>query len=222
MEAIRESRTSGDAVAAADAPAGVGPVPPAVRLSIAAGLALLAGMLTSFGQAVPGLGTLANAAGPWFVVAGLLVLLSGRYRRPALPMVLGVVVLELMHVGYWAATNLRGYPDSLSVTNFWVLMGIPAGLLAGAVVWAIRSGHPRWRAAALGVTGAVLVGEGVRALLEVAATTGTTFWTVEIVAGVVVVAAGVLTARTPIARVVALGTGILGALGVLGGYLLLA
>ncbi|MFJ4221326.1 DUF6518 family protein [Curtobacterium luteum] len=196
-------------------------VPPAIRVTMATGLALLAGVLCSFGQAVPGLGQLANSAGPWFVVAALLVLLAGLHRRPVLPMVLGVVFLELMHVGYWAATNLRGYPDSLSVTNFWVLIGVPAGLLAGAVVWAVRSSSAWWRAAAAGVTGAVLVGEGVRALLQVAATTGTAFWTIEIVVGAAVIVAGVCTARTPTSRVVALGTGVLGALGVLAVYLLL-
>lgn len=196
-------------------------MPVAARVGTATGLALLAGMLCSYGQAVPGLGEFANSAGPWFVVAGLLVLLAGLHRRPAVPMVLGVVFLELMHVGYWAATNLRGYPDHLSVTNFWVLMGVPAGLLAGAVVWALRSGSGRLAAAATGVTGAVLVGEGVRALLQVAATTGTTFWTIEIVVGAALVVAGVARARTPLARVIALGSGVLGALGVLGAYLLL-
>ncbi len=222
MEAIREPRTSVDAVSAtAAAPGAEGHVPPAARLSIASGLALLAGMLCSFGQAVPGLGVLSNSAGPWFVVAALLVLLVGQHRRPALPMVLGVVFLQLMHVGYWATTNLRGYPDVLSVTNPWVLLGVPAGLLAGAVVWALRSAPAPFGAAAAGVSGAVLVGEGVRGLLQVAATTGTTFWTAEILAGVVVVGAGVLTARTPLTRVVALGTGLLGAMGVLGVYLLL-
>lgn len=196
-------------------------MPVAARVGTATGLALLAGMLCSYGQAVPGLGEFANSAGPWFVVAGLLVLLSGLHRRPAIPMVLGVVFLELMHVGYWAATNLRGYADFLSLTNFWVLIGIPAGLLAGLVVWALRSGSGRLAAAAIGVTGAVLVGEGVRALLRIADTTGTTFWTIEIVVGAAVVVVGVLTARSPIDRVVALGTGVVASLGVLGAYLLL-
>lgn len=196
-------------------------MPAAARVGTATGLALLAGMLCSSGQAVPGLGEFANSAAPWFVVAGLLVLLSGLHRRPVVPTVLGVVFLELMHVGYWAATNLRGYTDFLSVTNVWVLMGIPAGLLAGLVVWALRSGSGRLAAAATGVTGAVLVGEGVRALLRVADTTGTTFWTIEIVVGAAVVLVGVLTARSPIDRVVALGTGVIGSLGVLGAYLLL-
>lgn len=196
-------------------------MPVAARIGTATGLALLAGMLCSYGQAVPGLGVLANSAGPWFVVAGLLVLLARVHRRPVLPMLLGVVFLELMHVGYWAATNLRGYPDVLAVTNSWVVMGVPAGVLAGAVVWALRSGSGRWRAAAWGVSGAVLVGEGVRALLQVAATTGTTSWTIEIAVGAVLVAAGVVTARTPLARVIALGSGVLGALGVLVVYLAL-
>ncbi|WP_420369837.1 DUF6518 family protein [Curtobacterium sp. L1-20] len=199
-------------------------VPAAARVSIALTGALLAGVLTSFGQAVPGLSSLANAAGPWFVVAGALCLLAGvRAGRAALPlaMVLGVVLLELMHVGYWATSNLRGFPDVLSITNPWVLLGVPAGLLAGAVAVSVRARDTRWRGPALGVTAAVLVGEGVRALLQVAATTGTVTWVVEILAGVAVLLVAVLTARTAGRRVLALGTGVVGSVGVLAVYLAL-
>jgi hypothetical protein len=206
-------------------PAPVHRVPVAARVSMALTGALLAGVLTSFGQAVPGLSSLSNSAGPWFVVAAALCLLagarSGRWVTPA-AMVLGVVLLELMHVGYWATTNLRGYPDVLSITNFWVLMGVPAGLLAGAVAVALRSRDVGWRGAALGTTAAVLVGEGVRALLQVADTTGPVTWVVEIVVGLAVVVFAVVTARTPLGRIVALGTGVLGTVAVLGAYLLLA
>lgn len=198
----------------------VAPVPLAARTTMALGGALLAGALSSFGQAVPGLSSLANSAGPWFLVALALVLLV-RPRRWWVAMPLGVVVLELMHVGYWATTVLRGFPDVLSITNFWVLIGIPAGLLAGAVALAVRSPDGRWRGAALGVTAAVLIGEGARALLQVADTTGVAFWVVEIVAGAVVLVLGVLTARSPSGRVLALGTGVVGTAGVLSALLLL-
>lgn len=199
-------------------------VPPAARVTMALTGSLLAGVLTSFGQAVPGLSTVANSAGPWFVVAVLLCVLAGvRAGRVALPLasVLGVVLLELMHVGYWATTNLRGFPDVLSITNFWVLMGVPAGILAGVVAVAVRAPDLWWRGAALGATAAVLVGEGVRALLQVADTTGPVTWVVEIVVGLAVLVVAVLTARTPLGRVVALGTGVVGTVGVLGAYLLL-
>lgn len=208
-------RPATDAVAA---------VPAAARVSMALTGALLAGVLTSFGQAVPGLSSVSNSAGPWFVVAVALCVLAGvRVGRVALPlaMLLGVVLLELMHVGYWATSNLRGYPDFLSITNFWVLMGVPAGLLAGAVAVSVRAPDVRWRGAALGVTAAILVGEGVRALLQIAATTGVVTWIVEIAVGVGVLAFAVLTARTPLGRVVALGTGVLGTVGVLAAYLAL-
>lgn len=208
-------------------PHGAGPsrsVPPAARISMALTGALLAGVLTSFGQALPGLSTVSNSAGPWFAVAVVLCMVAGvRLGRPTLAaaMVLGVVLLELMHVGYWATTNLRGYPDVLSITNFWVLMGIPAGVLAGAVAVAVRSPDVRWRGAALGATAAVLVGEGIRALLQVADTTGPVAWVVEIAVGIAVLVTAVATARTPVGRVVALGTGVLGTVGVLGAFLLL-
>ncbi|MBF4606009.1 DUF6518 family protein [Curtobacterium sp. VKM Ac-1393] len=199
-------------------------VPALVRVTMALSGALLAGVLTSFGQSVPALSSVANSAGPWFVVAVALCIGAGaRAGRLALPlaMVLGVVLLELMHVGYWATTNLRGYPDFLSLTNPWVLLGIPAGLLAGAVAVFVRSGDARWRAGAFGVTAAILIGEGTRALLHVVATTGPVTWVVEIVVGVLLLAVGVVTARSSVGRVIALGTGVVGTVGVLGAYLLL-
>lgn len=198
-------------------------VPAFARLTMALGGALLAGVLTSYGQAVPGLSTVSNSAGPWFVVAVALLLLMGvRIGRVGLPvaMVSGVVLLELMHIGYWATSNLRGYPDFLSITNFWVLMAVPAGALAGAVAVLVRSADGRWRGAAFGAVAAVLIGEGMRALLRVAATTGVVAWVVEIAVGVAVLIAGVVVARSPAGRVVALGVGVVGTVGVLGAYLL--
>lgn len=200
------------------------PVPRVVRVSIALTTAVLVGVLTSFGQAVPALAVVSNSAGPWFVVAVALCALAGvRVRRSGLVVaaVLGIVSLELMHVGYWAATNLRGYPDVLSVTNPWVVLGVPAGILAGAVAVGLRASDGRWRAAALGVTAAILVGEGVRAVLRVADDATMTAWIAQVVLGAVVLVVATLTARTPVARIVALGTGILGAVGVLAAYLVL-
>ncbi|WP_412872631.1 DUF6518 family protein [Curtobacterium flaccumfaciens] len=199
-------------------------VPAVVRVTIALSGAFLAGVLTSFGQAVPALAAVSNSAGPWFLVAALLCLVAGvRGGRVALPlaMVLGVVLLELMHVGYWATTVLRGFPDVLSITNPWVLLGVPAGLLAGAAAVAVRSRDARWRAGALGVTAAVLVGEGIRGLLQVAVTTGHGTWVVEIVVGVALLGIRVLGTRSPVGRVVALGTGVVGTVAVLGAYLVL-
>jgi uncharacterized protein YacL len=164
------------------------------------------------------LGSLSNSAGPWFVASLLLVLIV---RLPLLPaMLLGVVCLELMHVGYWWATTLRGYPDFLSITNFWVLMGVPAGILAGLTATWLRRQH--WqRAVAFGLVVAVLVGEGIRGVLQVAATTGTTFWLIEIAAGVVVAALGMVIARTRGDRVLALATAVAGTAAVLGVFLVL-
>ena len=200
-------------------------VPPAARVSMALGGALLAGVLTSYGQAAPGLSSIANSAGPWFVVAVALLLAmrvrGGRFALLA-AMVAGVVLLELMHVGYWATTNLRGFPDSLSITNSWVLMGLPAGVLAGTVAVAVRSADGRWRGAAFGTTAAVLIGEGIRSLLQVADTTGVATRIVEIVVGAGVLVTGVVLARSPIGRVVALGCGVLGTVGVLAGYVALS
>lgn len=71
------------------------------------------------------------------------------------------------------------------------------------------------------MTAAVLVGEGIRGLLQVAATTGHVTWAVEIIVGVVLLGIGVLGTRSPVGRVVALGTGVVGTVAVLGAYLVL-
>ncbi|MCJ1715694.1 DUF6518 family protein [Microbacterium sp. M1A1_1b] len=202
----------------------VPPVPVVARVSMVFGSALLAGVLTSFGQAVGPLSTLSNSAGPWFLVAVVLLLgLRIRTGRAglALAMVSGVVLLELLHVGYWATSNLRGFPDTLSPTSFWVLMAVPAGVLAGAVSIAVRSADGRQRGAAAGAVAAVLIGEGMRSLLQVAATTGVVTWIVEIGVGVAVLVTGIVLARSPGARVLALGTGVVGSVAVLATYLLL-
>jgi hypothetical protein len=199
------------------------PLPAAWFVAVAG--AFLAGVLTSFGQGVAGLASVANSAGPWFVVAvGLLLLVRPRL---AWGMPLGVGFLLLMHVGYTVASNLRGHPDFLALTNIWVLLALPAGLLAGACAVALRglgataSARVRSRALAVGVGAAILAGEGIRALLQVADTTGTAFWTVEIVAGAVVLGVGLLVARTPVGRVLTLGTALVGTAAVLGAFLLL-
>ncbi|MGN7190325.1 MULTISPECIES: DUF6518 family protein [unclassified Curtobacterium] len=199
-------------------------VPAAARVTMALAAALLVGVLTSFGQAVQAFAVAANSAAPWFGVAVLLCLLARvRTGRVALPlaMLLGVVLLELMHVGYWAATNLRGYPDVLSPTGFWVVVGVPAGLLAGGVAVALRVGGPVVRAGALGVVAAVFVGEGVRALHSVATAETLPGWIAQVVIGMVVLGVAVWTAPSTTARTVALVTGVVGAAGVLAAYLLL-
>lgn len=53
------------------------------------------------------------------------------------------------------------------------------------------------------------------------ATTGPVTWVVEIVVGVLLLAVGVGTARSSVGRAVALGTAVVGTVGVLGAYLLL-
>jgi hypothetical protein len=199
-------------------------MPRLAAIGIALAGALLVGVLTSVGQAAdPVVATLANSAGPWFVAAAALSLLPRVRLGWAMPF--AVVLLELMHVGYWAATNLRGNPDTLSPTSFWVVMGIPAGLLAGAVATLVRGDtgrHPdRWRGAAIGVTAAILAGEGMRALLQVAATTSVTFWIVEIAVAVVLAGVGVVIARTPVGRITTLATALVGTAAVLGAYLTL-
>ncbi|WXF91824.1 DUF6518 family protein [Curtobacterium flaccumfaciens pv. flaccumfaciens] len=62
-------------------------VPAVVRVTIALSGAFLAGVLTSFGQAVPALASVSNSAGPWFLVAALLCLVAGARGGPGRPAV---------------------------------------------------------------------------------------------------------------------------------------
>lgn len=193
------------------------PRPAVVVVALAA--AVLTGIATSIGQGgSPVVATFANAAGPWFAVAVLLV--SVARPRPVWASVLGVASLELMHVGYWLATVLAGHPDVLSPFGLWELLGVPAGVLAGLVAVGVRARDGRLRALALGAAGAVLVGEGARGLLVVAATTSSHAWTAEVVAGVAAVAAGIALGGGPVGRVVALATGVVGSAAVVAALLL--
>ncbi|WIB11890.1 hypothetical protein [Curtobacterium sp. MCPF17_052] len=55
-------------------------------------------------------------------------------------------------------------------------------------------------------------------MLQVAATTGSGTWIVQIVVGIAVVVVGMALARTPVGRVVALGVGIIGSVAVAAVY----
>ena len=195
-------------------------IPRIATWPIAVAGAFVVGMLTNVGQAgTEFLASLSNSAGPWFTVTVLLVLLVRARLRWAMP--LGFVCLELMNVGYWAAATMRGIPDQLSLTDMWVLLAVPAGALAGLVAVWIDGANVLLRVAGFGVIGAILIGEGVRGLLQVAETTGVVFWIVEICVGVLVIARGAIGGRTRVERFSAPVTGIVGGSAVLAAYLLL-
>lgn len=152
-------------------------------LLVAIAVGLLLGVLTAYGQfwLPEEIGSLANSAGSWCLVAFGLALLAPSARSAAASAALTLAALE---VGYVLGNGLRGYPSATATVAFWsvaaILVGPPLGLGAH---W-VRSGSPAWAAAGAGGLSGLLVGEGVFGLTEVAETTYPPYWWGEIAVGV--------------------------------------
>ena len=145
--------------------------------------AVAIGALTSPAQQFlpAALRSLANAAGPWFVVILVAVRLG---RSPlVLSIVLGIVGFLLLTISYGVVSELRGYPWSF--VNVWTIVAVPAGIVVGvAAAWL---GSRRTALVALGaaVPAVVLIAEGIYGLTVVLATTGPVVWILELVGAAV-------------------------------------
>jgi len=161
---------------------------------------LLIGGLTSFGQLVlpPWVNSLSNSAGGWTMFAFLLVWL-GR-ARPLLATLLGVVAFEALSEGYGFVSRARDIPYSAPFGSIWAIVGFVTGPVLGVAASLTRYGSPLWRA--LGVTplSAVLLGEGIYGLRELAETTSPVYWAIEAVLSVVFLAIAVATTRLRVGR----------------------
>lgn len=108
----------------------------ALTLAVVAGLT--AGALTSFGQTLlPGpLGGLANAVSPWLVVP---FVTGAATRRWSWALAAGAVACLAQVAGYYVTADLRGFPSSTTWVVFWLLCGLPGGLVTacrwGAAGW---------------------------------------------------------------------------------------
>jgi len=130
----------------------------ALALAVVAGL--VSGALTSFGQTVlpaPFAG-LANAVAPWLVVPFAVGALA---RRWAWALVAGAVACLGQVVGYYVTADLRGFPVGTTWALFWLVAGLPGGVVAGVAGWSWwRSGRgaaSMWSGWERGLGGAVLV-----------------------------------------------------------------
>ncbi len=152
-------------------------------------VSVIVGGLTSPGQQYlpDALRSLANAAGPWFVVV-LAAVYAGR-PRPVTGIVLGIAGFLLLNVSYGVVSGLRGYAYSAGPHNIWTILALPAGVIAGLAASWLRS--PRVTLVALGAAApaAVLLGEGMYGLTVILATTGPVVWILELVAGAAVLVA---------------------------------
>lgn len=177
------SVTDGNAQVAAQRPAPDVAALPAGRLvllAVVVGLGL--GAVTAWAQGwLPDeLGSLANSAGPWAVVAFLLALLAG---RPGVAVLVGAGTLAALLAGYVLAAAVRGDASSDALILFWGLAAVTVGPVLGLAAYAARRGPPLWAALGVATMSVVLIGEGAYGLLTVADTTYPPFWAAEALIG---------------------------------------
>ena len=161
-------------------------------------MSLVVGGLTPLAQQYlpDALRSLANAAGPWFVVVFIAVRL-GRTPFP-LAILLGIAGFVLLDASYGIVSELRGYPYSL--VNRWTIIAVPAGVVVGVAVTWLESRRKALVALGAAAPAVVLVVEGIYGLTVVMATTGPVVWILELVGAVVWVAWVVVTRRRPRVR----------------------
>ncbi len=106
-------------------------LPTTPRLGLVAVVALALGVLTAYAQEwLPAeLGSLANSAGSWSLVAFLLAWLLATSERSAA--LIGSLALLALLVGYVLGANARGYPSGTSLIAFWSAAALLAGPLVG-------------------------------------------------------------------------------------------
>ena len=156
------------------------------RALLAAGIVVLVGVVVG-GATSPAqqylsdaLRSLANAAGPWFVVILVAVRLG---RSPSvLSILLGIVGFLLLDVSYGLVSELRGFPYSL--TNIWTVVAIPAGVVVGFAATWLDSKRKLLVALGAAAPVIVLVADGIYGLTVVLSTTGPVVWVLELVGAV--------------------------------------
>ena len=167
------------------------------------GVGLVAGGLTAFAQGwLPAqVGSLANSAGSWVLVAFLLALLP---RRPVLAAACAAVAMVSLVVGYYAVNELRGFPSSPRAVLFWTAAAVLVGPALGLAAHWLRTADAMRAALGVSLPAGVLVGEGVYGLRYISDTTYPPYWRVEIACGVaLLVAVSALRLRRPVPVAVA-------------------
>ena len=166
------------------------------------GASLLLGGLTSWAQGVlpDALASFANSPSGWTVLTALLVAAA----RPSLAWgaALGVASFVSLVLGYTIASELRGLTYN---PVFWSVVGVIAGPFLGAAAAAVVGRHTVHAALGAGALAGVLVADGIYGLTVVSDSTSPVYWSLCLVAGVVLVGVTALRLRTPAAgaRVVA-------------------
>lgn len=175
-------------VSISSAPPYAAPLPTVVRLGLVAVAGFLLGVVTAYAQGwLPSqLGSLANSAGLWALVAFLLAWLLATGTRDAA--LIGSLALFALLVGYAVGSNARGFSAGSSLIGFWTLVALFAGPIVGvAAAWA-RNGQGLRPGVGIGAIAGILVGEGVYGLTYIAGTTFRPYWWAEAVVGLILAA----------------------------------
>lgn len=174
-----------------------------VVLAQVVGVGFATGGLTAYAQGwLPAqVGSLANSAGSWVLVAFLLATLA---RRPVVAAACAALAMVSLVVGYYAVNELRGFPSSTRAVMFWAAAALLVGPALGLAAHWLRTANAIWAALGVSVPAGVLTGEGVYGLTYISDTTYPPYWLFEIACGVaLLVAVSALRLRRPVPIVVA-------------------
>jgi len=147
----------------------------AIIVAGAAGAGLVVGGLTAYAQEwLPAeVGSLANSAGSWALVAFGLAMLAPTRASAA---TVGALVLAALLAGYVLAAAIRGDTSSARLIIFWGLAALLVGPPLGLAAHWVRAGQPMLAAIGVAAMSGVLVGEGAYGLAFVADTTYPPYW----------------------------------------------
>ena len=158
-----------------------------LRALLVAVVAFVLGGLTSVGQQflAPEFSSLANSAGSWVVICFAVIYFTKTRGWIAAP--LGIVAFIALNEGYGVVTRLKGFEYAIGFGNRWTLIAILVGPIVGLAAAWLRSRSTVLVAIAAAVPSVVLIGEGVYGLLYVSDTTSPVYWTLELIAGALLV-----------------------------------
>ena len=148
------------------------------------------GVLTAYAQGwLPEqLGSLANSAGTWALVAFIASLLIATSAPEAA--VFGSLSLLGLLAGYVVGAQMRDVSSSTSTVAFWIAAALVGGPVLGLSAYWIRFRRDLLAATGVGVMSGILVGEGIYGLTQIADTTYPPYWWGEIAVGLILLIVG--------------------------------
>jgi hypothetical protein len=156
---------------------------------------VIGGLISPAQQYLPdALRSLANAAGPWFVVVLVAVRLGK--SRLVLSILLGIVGFVLLNASYGVVSELRGHP--YSIANIWTIVAVPAGIAVGLSATWLASRRTRLIVAGAAIPALALIAEALYGLTQILSTTGPVVWILELAGGVAWMLWAIFWHRVPI------------------------